>query len=312
MVKEAVASRYASRVQQIDTYRESHQQGVKKIIMKIEVLERGKKPQQWIKFQVDGVDTAFANALRRVIRSEVPVLAIEYADIKFNSSVVYDEVLSLRLGLVPIVADIDKFVTMDECGCATKPEAEQGCPKCSGKLSLSATGPGMVYSKDLKSASSPKIKPALDTIPIAWLGEGQKIELEAVAILGQGSKHVKWQGAVAAYQPRPKITLTQSKCGEGDCEKCVDACPRGVFSKSGGKIQVKNLLQCNMCHACTEACPNGGVEGALVVEAEPDKFIFYIESFGQRSPEELVLAASKILGEMAEDFKKSLDKVKVN
>jgi len=279
-------------------------------MMKIEVLDKGKKPLQWMRFSVDGVDTSFVNSLRRSIRSEVQVMAIDYADIKYNNSVLYDEMLSLRLGLIPILADVSEFVSMDECGCSAKPVAERGCEKCSAKLSLSAEGPGMVYSKDLKPASSPKIKAALDSIPIVWLEEGHKVELEAIAVLGKGKTHVKWQGGIAAYQNYPLITLNADKCGDGKCEKCVDACPRGVFSRSGGKVQTKDALLCNLCNACINACPvkNGS---ALKVEADQEKFIFYVESFGQMTPEELVVAATKALEKKADEFKSSIDELEL-
>ena len=56
-----------------------------------------------------GCDTSFANALRRVIISEVPTMAIETVFVMNNTSVIQDEVLSHRLGLVPIHVDSRKF-----------------------------------------------------------------------------------------------------------------------------------------------------------------------------------------------------------
>lgn len=56
-----------------------------------------------------GCDTSLANALRRVVISEVPSMAIETVFVMNNTSVIQDEVLSHRLGLVPILADPRKF-----------------------------------------------------------------------------------------------------------------------------------------------------------------------------------------------------------
>ena len=61
-------------------------------------------PQEMV-FDLVGVDTAVANALRRVLIAEVPTMAIEKVFILNNTSVIQDEVLSHRLGLIPIRAD---------------------------------------------------------------------------------------------------------------------------------------------------------------------------------------------------------------
>ena len=52
-----------------------------------------------------GVDASIANALRRVLLAEVPSMAIEKVFINNNTSIIQDEVLAHRLGLVPIKAD---------------------------------------------------------------------------------------------------------------------------------------------------------------------------------------------------------------
>lgn len=56
-----------------------------------------------------GVDAAIANALRRVLLAEVPSMAIEKVFVNNNTSIIQDEVLAHRLGLVPIKADPRKF-----------------------------------------------------------------------------------------------------------------------------------------------------------------------------------------------------------
>ena len=56
-------------------------------------------------FEMIGVDASFANALRRILLSEVPTVAIESVYMWNNTCLVHDEVLSHRLGLIPINAD---------------------------------------------------------------------------------------------------------------------------------------------------------------------------------------------------------------
>lgn len=56
-----------------------------------------------------GVDASIANAFRRILIAEVPTMAIETVYIFQNTSVIQDEVLAHRLGLIPIKADPGKF-----------------------------------------------------------------------------------------------------------------------------------------------------------------------------------------------------------
>jgi DNA-directed RNA polymerases I and III subunit RPAC1 len=51
------------------------------------------------------VDTSFVNALRRIMLSEVPTVALEHIYMWNNSSIIHDEVLAHRLGLIPINLD---------------------------------------------------------------------------------------------------------------------------------------------------------------------------------------------------------------
>ena len=52
-----------------------------------------------------GVDASIANALRRILIAEVPALAIEHVYVWNNTSVIVDEVLAHRVGLVPLNVD---------------------------------------------------------------------------------------------------------------------------------------------------------------------------------------------------------------
>eukprot|EP00520_Triparma_pacifica_P012768 CAMPEP_0118656390 /NCGR_PEP_ID=MMETSP0785-20121206/13465_1 /TAXON_ID=91992 /ORGANISM="Bolidomonas pacifica, Strain CCMP 1866" /LENGTH=385 /DNA_ID=CAMNT_0006549249 /DNA_START=65 /DNA_END=1219 /DNA_ORIENTATION=+ len=60
-------------------------------------------------FSLKNVDVSFANALRRVMISEVPTVAIEIVYIDNNTSITHDEVLSHRLGLIPLDVDPEEF-----------------------------------------------------------------------------------------------------------------------------------------------------------------------------------------------------------
>jgi len=60
-----------------------------------------------------GIDASFANALRRIMIAEVPTIAIEHVYMWNNSSIIHDEILSHRLGLLPINVDPRLFDSIE-------------------------------------------------------------------------------------------------------------------------------------------------------------------------------------------------------
>jgi len=215
-----------------------------------------------------------ANALRRALISEVPVMAISRVDFVGNNSALYNEMVALRLGLLPLKSNVSTYVMPSECSCKGK-----GCAKCSVKLTLEVKGPGMVYARDLISSDSSVIPVNPDT-PIVKLFEGQAVKLEAVAVLGTGREHARFNACMASYQYYPKIS------GSCDCKTAVGVCPKGVLEFKDKKVNVIDLEACDLCLACVDACTCG----KLKVEGRSDKFIFNIESWGQYEPKELVQA----------------------
>ncbi|MBN2250711.1 MAG: DNA-directed RNA polymerase subunit D [Candidatus Altiarchaeota archaeon] len=161
--------------------------------MKINVTEATKDK---VRFNVSGIDVSLANALRRIIISEIPVMAIDKITFYENSSILNDEVLALRLGLTPLKTDLKTYNPVTECTCKGK-----GCAKCTAVVTMDVQGPGVVYSKEIK-CKDPEIAPVHDNIPIAKLIEVQKIKFEATARLGTGKEHMKWQGGIASYEIR--------------------------------------------------------------------------------------------------------------
>lgn len=148
--------------------------------MDVDIIELSDRK---IKFVLSGVSPAFANSLRRSMIAEVPSLAIDDVNIYENTSVLFDEMLALRLGLIPLKSDLELYVSRSECDC------EGGCPRCQVSIMLSVEGPKIVYSNELKSAD-PKVAPVDDNTPIIELKEGQKVVLEAVARLGLYLIHI--------------------------------------------------------------------------------------------------------------------------
>ncbi|RYG52255.1 hypothetical protein EON66_09940 [archaeon] len=71
-------------------------------------------------FDMVGVDAPLANALRRILLSEVPSVAFEHVYLFKNTSIIQDEVLCHRIGLIPLNIDPRLMETSKRtcCGCA--------------------------------------------------------------------------------------------------------------------------------------------------------------------------------------------------
>ena len=164
-------------------------------MMKLTKLIEDKKKNKLV-FELNGVDIAFANGIRRSIVELVPTMAIEDVEIRKNSSALYDEMLAHRLGLVPLTTDLASYrlpVTGEE-------------PQATTHLSLKmkVKGPVQVTAGQLES-NDPKVKPVHENMLIASLLKDQQIELLATAILGRGKEHAKWSPALAYYKYKQTI-----------------------------------------------------------------------------------------------------------
>jgi DNA-directed RNA polymerase subunit D len=266
--------------------------------VKIEVLE---KDETNIRVVVRDADVTLMNALRRIGLAEVPAMAIDEVVMIENSSILQDEMIAHRLGLVPLKTDLDEYTLPEDCEC----KSEFGCGQCRVTLTLNAEsteGTRTVYSGELVS-ENPAIVPVADKIPIIKLAKGQKLKLEAYARLGKGKAHAKWQPVcVCAYKYYPKIEVPKTKCE--DCQKCADICPKKVLAMKGEKVDVRELLACNMCMDCVEACPKK--EEGIQVSWEKNSFIMNIESTGALPPERILQEATKILDKQLGDFEEQL------
>jgi len=78
--------------------------------LRVEIVKRPTQNTDMdLEFDMIGLDPSLANAIRRILMSEVPTMAIEKVYIYNNTSIIQDEVLSHRLGLIPLRADPRKF-----------------------------------------------------------------------------------------------------------------------------------------------------------------------------------------------------------
>jgi len=159
----------------------------------VEVVE---KSDDMIVVKFSNVPRQYVNSLRRLAISEVPTLAIDDVVMLENSSVMHDEAVAHRLGLIPLRTDPGRFVMPHECDC----KSTLGCSKCRVLLVLDSEASDkskVVLSGELVSEDE-LVKPVSKEIPIVVLAPSQKLKFEAYARLGTGKSHAKWQPTSAA------------------------------------------------------------------------------------------------------------------
>ena len=266
--------------------------------MNAEILEKTDTNMRLI---IGDVDAPFVNALRRIILSEVPCMAIDEVVVLENSSMLHDEVLAHRLGLLPIKTDLNAYNLPEECPC----KSEFGCNLCRVSLTLDAESvetTKTVYSGSLTS-ENPEIVPVSTNVLLVKLAPGQKIKLEAYAKLGKGKEHAKWQPVtVCAYKNMPQIKINPKACDA--CGECIKVCSKNILVNKSGKIETRNLLNCTLCQDCMDACPKD--PAAIEATWDENTFIFNIESSGVLPPERIMQEAIKILDKKTSSFLEEL------
>jgi len=264
--------------------------------MDIKVLE---KADHKLVFVVDDISIEMANAIRRIILSEIPVMGVDEVIVLKNDSPLYDEIIAHRLGMIPLTTDLDSYKLPQDCECGGF-----GCPLCQVSLTCEVINttntPLKVYSGDLKS-NDPQITPVDSRIPIVKIDKNDQLILEAYASLGKSKEHVKWQAVSNIfYRFYPEIEYDNSKCAK--CiDKCIVArmCPEKLYDFSDGKVP--KLLEdywksCTLCKSCEMDC----LEEAIKVRFKDNTFIFSIESDG-------VLPFNVILKKTFEIFLEKID-----
>jgi len=268
-------------------------------------------------FDLKCVDASLANALRRILIAEVPTMAIEQVYIQDNSSIIQDEVLAHRLGLIPIKADPRAF-NFQNAQCEededntlvfkleTSYEELEDENEDEMIYSAEVLAPSrLVLSKHLEwepqGSQSDKfpdgIAPVHDDILIAKLRPGQKLNLEMRCCKGVGATHAKWSPvATATYRLLPQISFKQDVEGEL-ATKLVELCPMNVFDiedLGGGKTKAVVARERN-CSVCRECVREEEWKERVKLERKVDHFIFNVESVGMLPPEVLFLEAFDLL-----------------
>ncbi|MFC7165638.1 DNA-directed RNA polymerase subunit D [Halospeciosus flavus] len=239
----------------------------------VEFIDHGDRES---KFLLRGATPAFANGIRRAILADVPTLSIDTVRFVENSSVMFDENLALRLGLVPLTTP-DDLEPGDEI-----------------TLALDVEGPGTAYSGDLVSTDS-QVEPADTNVPLIELKEDQRLELEADAVLGHGRDHAKHQGGVAVgYRHLQRVEVVGDAAEYADEETKI---ARGVIEDDGELVDTDEFD-----NDLTERYPGKEVELTDVENA----FVFHVESDGSMPVDELVLRAVDTLYDRADELESAV------
>ncbi len=249
-----------------------------------------------IRFILKNASPALANSFRRAMKALVPALAVDYVDFYVNSSYLYDEIIAHRIGMLPIKTDLEKFNMQNECVCGG-----EGCPNCQISFRLNVEGPKVVYSGDFIS-DDPDVHFAFQNIPVLELFEGQQLMLEAVARLGTGREHAKFQPvSVCVYKVIPEILIGE-ECNK--CMDCVNACVRNVLKDEDGNIAVGDVTNCSMCMECVKVC-----ESNAIVVRETNNFLFTVEATGALPLRVVMKKALEILASKAEEMNRILEEI---
>ena len=256
--------------------------------MDIKILSHDKDS---VSFRITEVNHVFVNTMRRLITEEVPTLAIDELSIHKNSSALYDEMLALRLGLIPLKTDLDSYVLPEKA----KNDLD---PRAFLNLNLKIKGPINVYASDLQS-QDPKVQPVYPKMLIVKLLKDQEIELEAKAILGKGKQHSKFIPGLAYYGYTQKVNVKKK-----DTSEFKNKYPSVIFDKSG-KIDPKLINTTEIIDACKNI--NNDI---IEITHENDSFDFSLESWGQLKIKEIFKEAVNVFEEKLDTFESEIKKIK--
>jgi len=257
-----------------------------------------------IELIIKGFNVAYVNAIRRLILSDVPTIAVDFAYFYENSTDVYDEMIAHRLGLLVLKSDeaLSKYASPEACADSQPPN-----PKCFVEMfldiGLEESAPTGFYVKASEfKISDPSISPVYPDTPITYIAPGQRLHVVAYARLGRGREHAKWSPAsLSVLRYTPIVSYDASKATKG-CLECVKAYGEVLeaLRKGGsGFIELYGLVNTGGLRYCAEtSCKN-----AINIRYDPSILQLIVEGTGALRPERIVYEATKVLEDKVKTLK---------
>lgn len=292
----------------------------------LEVLELRK---DYCEFLMTNVDVSIANSLRRVMISWVPTIAIDLVEFETNSSVLTDEFIAHRLGLIPIESEslvnqmktryedqsVDGMMELEFSLCSKSKNRESIQYVTSNDLVIDPRYPQVRpinYKPELRGNNNAIIGNDAPIV-ICKLKYGQEIKLRAYASKGFGKDNAKWSPvANAVFQYKPVIKINETLLEDLTMEQkllIVRNCPGKTeeeWLQDGGKRKLLHLnkrtgtieiMESSASYTnpydceCLNETEELGITGLLEIYPRKDQFIFKVESTGALSAKHIVQAA---------------------
>ena len=194
-------------------------------------------------FELTNTDPDIANALRRVMIAEVPTVAIDLVEIEVNTTVLNDEFIAHRLGLIPLVSHAVEGMISPFEGDGDFQEVDFYLDiHCTSDDTQNITSHDLVRETNYDHPELESVRPvdeggdASDSqrgILIVKMRKGQELKLKAKARKGIGKDHAKWSPvATARFKYVPEITLYEQGLQDlTDIQKVelAESDPTGTF-----------------------------------------------------------------------------------
>ncbi|KAG8645612.1 DNA-directed RNA polymerases II, IV and V subunit 3 [Manihot esculenta] len=285
----------------------------------------------YAKFELRDTDASIANALRRVMIAEVPTIAIDLVEIEVNSSVLNDEFIAHRLGLIPLTSE--RAMSMRFSRDCDACDGDGQCEYCSVEFHLRAkciTDQTLdVTSKDLYSSDHTVVpvdfsdpagydSPDQKGIIIVKLRRGQELRLRAIARKGIGKDHAKWSpAATVTFMYEPDIHINEDLMETLTLEEkqsWVESSPTKVFDIDPvtQQVVVVDPEAYTYDDEVIKKAEAMGKLGLVDISAKEDSFIFTVESTGAIKASQLVLNAIEVLKQKLDAVRLSEDTVEAD
>lgn len=278
-----------------------------------------------LEFDIIGIHPGIANAFRRIMISDIPSMAVEKVIIANNTSVIPDEILAHRLGLVPLKADARQFsfpqgdiLTESNEDKILEYELKVRCSSAKGDYNYLSFDEKYVnhkvYSNQIKwipkgqqakKFSEMSVSCVHDDIIICKMRPGHEIDVRLLAVKGIGRDHIKFSPvATATYRLLPVIRINREITGKDALllQKCFSPGVIGIDQQD--KAYVVNARY-DMCSRNVYRYPH--LADSVDMARVRDHYIFTVESVGAYKPHEIFIEAVKILKEKCKKFLIEID-----